>query len=209
MELCGGTHVNKTGEIGMVKILSESSVAAGVRRIEAVTGKGVENYIYELENQLTQISKLVKASKSDVAEKVEKLIQNNKDLEKEIKNLKSKIASGGGEDHMAKVKTVNGVKVLSCKIDIDDPRELRSLADRYKQQIKSGIILLAANTGDKVAIVITVTKDLTEKYNAGNIMKEISAIVGGTGGGRPDMAQGGGPNVDRINDAVEAVYKLI
>ncbi len=203
MELCGGTHVSRTGDIGMMKILSESSVAAGVRRIEAVTGAGVETYINDMEKQICAITGELKVGMAEAPARVKKLNERIKQLEKQLeKGAKSTNAD-------IKIDEVNGVKFIAAKVEAPSVPALRELSDQYKQKIGTGIVVLAAIIDEKISLTVCVTSDLTSKYNAGNIMKELSKITGGTGGGRPDMAQGGGGDLAKLDDLLASLKTFI
>ena len=202
-ELCGGTHVANTSIIGSFKLVSEAGVAAGVRRIEALTGEGVFAYYKELENKLAEIAKLVKATPANAVEKVEHLLAEVKALQSENESLKSKAAKNALGDVMNQVVEVNGMKVLATKVDGVDMNGLRELGDQLKEKIGEGIVVIASNVDGKVNLMATAT-DAAMKAgaHAGNLIKEIAKLVGGGGGGRPNMAQAGGKNPAGIDDAV-------
>ena len=204
MELCGGVHVKRAGDIGMFKIVSESGVASGVRRIEALTGNIALDWVDGLERQLNSVAKLVKASSDDVEDKVLQLIDRMKTQEKELEQLKSKLASAAGSDLSSQVIEVNGIKVLSAKIDAE-AKALRDLLDQLKNKIGSGIIVLGAANGDKVSLIAGVTKDLVGKVKAGDVVNAVAMQVGGKGGGRPDMAQAGGTQPENLESAIASV----
>jgi alanyl-tRNA synthetase len=208
-ELCGGTHCTASGDIGLFKIVSESSVAAGVRRIEALTGEEAYKYLKGQEDTIRYIGEMLKAAPSDIVSKVEKLNILLKEREKELERLKGKLSTSQAGDILSEAKTINGIKVLSKKIDQLDMKGLRSLGDSLKEKLKTGIIALGSSMDDKVSIVVMVTKDIIEKYNAVEIIKETANIVGGSGGGRADMAQAGGREAARLNEALEKVYKVV
>jgi alanyl-tRNA synthetase len=208
-ELCGGTHTTRSGDIGLFKILSETGVASGVRRIEAATGEGAWKALKKEEAELRAISDLVKAKPGEVAEKVQRILKQQKDLEREYQALQVRIASGKTKDLISSVREVKGVRVLSARVETKDPKSLREAADRLKDQIKSGIILLGAQGDGKVMLLCAVTPDLAGKYPAQKLIKEIAQIVGGTGGGRADMAQAGGTKVEALPEALEKIYDLI
>ena len=208
-ELCGGTHARRTGDIGLFKILSESSVASGVRRIEALTGKAAVDYIQQSDRTLRQVARLVKTNPESVAERIEKTIGYQKALEKEVSQLKGLLASKSADAAAEEIMTINGVFVLSRIVDVDEPGALRDLADQFKDKLKSGVVVLGSVSGDKVLLVSVVTKDLTKRFHAGNIIKQVAAIVGGGGGGRPDMAQAGGSRPEKLDEAIQAVYGIV
>ena len=202
-ELCGGTHVANTSIIGSFKLVSEAGVAAGVRRIEALTGEGVFAYYKEIENKLAEIAKLVKATPANAAEKIEHLLAEVKALQSENESLKSKAAKDALGDVMNQVVEVNGMKVLATKVDGVDMNGLRDLGDQLKEKIGEGIVVIASNVDGKVNLMATAT-DAAMKAgaHAGNLIKEIAKLVGGGGGGRPNMAQAGGKNPEGIDDAI-------
>ncbi len=208
-ELCGGTHVEKTGDIGLIKVINESSVAAGVRRIEAVTGKEAIKHFKSVETELKKAAALLKAAPAEVAERTEKLLKHQKDLEKEIETLKGKLAAKDSADIMSKLKEIKGVRVLASAVDVADVKTLRDLGDKLRDRIQSGIILLGSRAEGKAMLLCLITKDLTDRYKAGDIIKTIAPIVGGSGGGRPDMAQAGGPKPENLDQALAKLESII
>ena len=202
VELCGGTHVNRTGDIGIFRIQSEAGVASGVRRIEAVTGLGALADIAKTDQALAEVCDVVKASPALAAEKVSNLRKEVRELEKQITQLKQKLATGAGSDLTADAVAVGDIKVLGTVVDGADASTLRDILDHCKNKLGSGVVLLAAVDGDKISLVAGVTKDLTDKVRAGDVMKEFAGRVGGKGGGRPDMAQGGGTDVSALEPAL-------
>ena len=202
VELCGGTHVSRTGDIGIFRIQSEAGVASGVRRIEAVTGVGALADIAKADRALAEVCEVVKASPGSAAEKVSNLRKEVRELEKQITQLKQKLATGAGSDLTASAVSVGDIKVLGTVVDGADASTLRDTLDHCKNKLGSGVVLLAAVDGDKISLVAGVTKDLTEKVRAGDVMKEFAGRVGGKGGGRPDMAQGGGTDVSALEPAL-------
>jgi alanyl-tRNA synthetase len=205
VELCGGTHVARTGDIGVMRISSESGVAAGVRRIEGVTGAGALAQIDAAEQRLAAVCEVVKGTGDNVAEKVAGLRAENRDLEKEIARLKQKLATGAGSDLTADAVEVAGIKVLAANVEGADAKSLRDVLDQVKNKLGSGVILLSAVNDDKVALTAGVTKDLTDKVKAGDLMREFATRLGGKGGGRPDMAQGGGTDVAALSEVLKSV----
>ncbi|MFO7552252.1 MAG: alanine--tRNA ligase, partial [Haliea sp.] len=205
VELCGGTHVDRTGDIGLFRIVSESGIAAGVRRIEAVTGAGALEAIAHTEAQLDAVCEVVKASRDTVAARVGALRAENRELEKELARLKQKLATAAGGDLTASAVEVAGVKVLAASVDGADAKSLRDTLDQCRNKLGSSVLLLAAVDGDKVALVAGVSKDLTDRVKAGDLMREFAGRLGGKGGGRPDMAQGGGSDVAGLEAALQAV----
>jgi len=206
-ELCGGTHVHRTGDIGAFKIVSESAVAAGVRRIEVVTGKGAEDYFREQDRTLAHVAALLKSSPADAAERVEQLLDDRKKLERELADVRRKLATGGGgavEDDQ--VRVVAGVKFAGRVLDGVPAKELKSLADDLKKQVGSGVVALISTDGGKASLVVGVTDDVTDRFNAVDLVRAGSEAVGGKGGGgRPDMAQAGGPDAAKAGEALDAI----
>jgi alanyl-tRNA synthetase len=208
-ELCGGTHVKRTGDIGFLKVVHESAVAAGVRRIEAVTGRGAVALVRRLEDELKKTAGLLKIGLLETAERTEKLLKRERDLEREIEALKGKLAAKDSGDLMGRVRTINGVAVLATVVDAADVKTLRDFGDKLRDRLGSGIILLGAKAEGKAMLLCLVTKDLTDRYHAGNIIKAIAPLVGGSGGGRPDMAQAGGQKPELLEQALEKISELI
>ncbi|MBW2604717.1 MAG: alanine--tRNA ligase [Deltaproteobacteria bacterium] len=208
-ELCGGTHTGATGNIGLFKIIEESSVASGIRRIEALTGGAALAHIQKTDKLLDETARLLKERPDIVPRRVEKMLAHQKSLEKQVDRLKVKIASEAVDDIETDVKTVNNVKVLAKKVEVDQPAALRDLADRFKDKIQSGIVVLGNAVGNKAMLIVVVSKDLTDRFHAGEIVKQVAAVVGGSGGGRPDMAQAGGSKPEKLDAALEKVYEIV
>ncbi|MCQ4269620.1 alanine--tRNA ligase [Pseudomonas kuykendallii] len=202
VELCGGTHVSRTGDIGLFKITSEGGTAAGVRRIEAVTGAAAFAYLNGAEEQLKEAANLVKGSRDNLIDKLSGLLERNRQLEKELAQLKAKAASSAGDDLAGSAVDVKGVKVLSARLDGLDGKALLALVDQLKNKLGRALILLGGVLDDKVVLVAGVTADLTGQLKAGELMKQAAAAVGGKGGGRPDMAQGGGSEPAKLDEAL-------
>ncbi|KPJ99361.1 MAG: alanyl-tRNA synthetase [Desulfobacterales bacterium SG8_35] len=208
-ELCGGTHVRATGEIGLLKITAETGIAAGVRRIEAVTGPEAFSIFQTQEKRLAKLASLLKVPAENLETKIEKLLGANKDLEKEVSRLTAKLSLSDIDNIIKNAKSVGGTKVVVSRVVLDSPKTLREMGDKIRDKLGSGIVVLGGEYQGKAALLAMVSKDLTGTYRAGNIIKEVAALVGGKGGGRPDMAQAGGPNPDKLNDALSAVYGII
>ncbi len=209
VELCGGTHAKRTGDIGLLKIVAESGIAAGVRRIEAVTGMQALQWINSGEQVLSEIAALVKGNRETTLEKVRGLNERSRQLEKEIERLSAKLASAQSGDLLSQVQEVSGLKVLAAQLDGVDPKSLRDMLDQLKNKLGSGIVVLMTAQDDKVSVVAGVTKDLTSQVKAGDLVRELAARLGGKGGGRPDMAQGGGTDVGAMPAALSAVPELV
>ncbi len=202
VELCGGTHVNRTGDIGLFKITSEGGVAAGVRRIEAVTGAQALAYLNDAEEQLKEAANLVKGSRENLLDKLGGLLERNRQLEKELEQLKAKAASAAGDDLASSAVEIKGARVLAARLDGLDGKALLALVDQLKNKLGSAVILLGGVLDGKVVLVAGVTQDLTARLKAGDLMRQAAAAVGGKGGGRPDMAQGGGTEPARLDEAL-------
>jgi alanyl-tRNA synthetase len=207
-ELCGGTHVAATGEIGLFKILSEGSVASGIRRIEAVTGWEAIRYFREKEKELGKISEFLKTSENP-AEKVQKLLAEMRELERSMEKLKGRTASDVSAVILEKARDVAGIKVVASRLEGIEPKDLRVTADNVRAGIGSGILLLASVKDEQASMVAMVTKDLTDRYHAGNILKEVAAAAGGRGGGKPDIAQGGTKDIKKLDKALESLYDIV
>jgi len=205
IELCGGTHVERAGDIGLFKIVSESGIAAGVRRIEAVTGADAVAYVSEQEQQLHDVAALVKGDSASVLEKVTALLEKSKGLEKQIAQLNDKLASAAGASLLDSVVEINGVKLLVANVEGTESKALRGMVDDLKNKIGSGVIALGVASGDKVSLIAGVTKDLTGKVKAGELVNHMAGQVGGKGGGRPDMAQAGGSEPQNLAAALDSV----
>ncbi len=209
VELCGGTHVKRLGDIGLFRIVSEGGIAAGVRRIEAMTGYDAYQFDKETEESLFSIAQMTKSNNAGVVEKVAQLIKHQKELEKQIATFQKQLASNQGDDLVNQAEEVNGVKLLSTIVKGVSGKDLRDIADKLKDKLGSAVIVLAAISGDKVSLVAGVTKDLTNKYQAGKILNHVASQIGGKGGGRADMAQGGGTQPENLDSALASVTDLI
>ena len=192
-ELCGGTHVGRVGDIGLLKITSETGIASGVRRIEAVTGPGAMAWVQTNEALLKDVASLVKGGREDVADKVRALVGKNRALEREVQQLKGRLASGGGQDLLEGATDVAGVKVIAARLDGADSKALREAADKLKDRIGTGVVVLGAVEEDKVRLVASVSKDLTKSLKAGDLIATVAEHVGGRGGGRPQRGTVGWP----------------
>ena len=209
MELCGGTHVERAGDIGLFKITGESGVAAGVRRVEALTGRGAYQWVVHTDQVLRDIAAMLRGSREDVDEKVRELLERSRKLEKEVQQLKSKLASGHGADLSSHAKDVGGVKVLAVQIDGADVRSLRDAMDQLKSKLGSSVIVLASVLDGKVVLVAGVSEDLVARMKAGEIAGQVAEKVGGRGGGRADFAQAGGTQPENLGAALAGVESLV
>jgi alanyl-tRNA synthetase len=208
-ELCGGTHTGHTGNIGLFKIVSESSISSGVRRIEALTGESALRFVQQTSRVLSDTAHLLKEKAPAVPLRVKKMQVDLKALEKEVAQLKTKLASKATEASPDAVRSIDGVDVLVKRVTVDTPAALRNLADDLKNKIKSGIVVLGSAAGSKAMLIVVVTKDLTNRYHAGNIVNQVAAEVGGRGGGRPDMAQAGGDQPENLDRALAKAYEIV
>ena len=210
VELCGGTHARATGDIGLFKVVGDESIAAGVRRITATTGMASLGYVRELEARLGEAARAAKAAPAELAAKVEKIVARERKLERQIGELQKKLAQGGGgggiEGMLSSAREVGGVKVLGVRSDVTDRGALRELAEQLRDKLGDSVVLVGSEADGKAQLVLVVAKSLTERYKAGALIKPIAEIVGGSGGGRPDMAQAGGTNPKKLDDAIAAVY---
>ena len=209
MELCGGTHTSRTGDIGLFIIMNETGVAAGVRRMEALTGEGAYQSIKEEERELRKAAFSLKSSPGEISSKVERLLQRQRELEREIQSFQDKISHQEILDLLHFVREVKGVKLLSARVDGKNPKRLREFVDQVKEKMGSGIILLGSHGEDKVSLIMGVTADLTHRFNANDLIKKIAIHVRGTGGGRPDFAQAGGTDFKKLDEALKAIDDLI
>jgi len=208
-ELCGGTHVRRTGDIGYIKVVSEGSVASGVRRLEAVTGTGAMEFITGDDEVLRESAQILKAPKAEVPDKIRRLIERQRELEKEIEKLKSKDKAGAADTLASGARTINGVEVLASKVEAADAAALRELSDALRIKMRSGIVVLASAVDGKAVLLASVTKDLAPRFSAGAIVKAAAPVIGGKGGGKPEMAQAGGPDVSKLDAALEEACRVI
>ncbi len=208
-ELCGGTHTQRTGDIGLFVLIQETSVAAGVRRIEALTGRHALSYLRKQQGLLQQTAGLLKTNPAEVVDRVEKLLAQQKEHERELEALKASMTTKRSADLLDRAEELAGARVLIARVDADSPKVLREMNDQFKERLKSGILVLGATKDDKVFLLVGVTPDLTERAHAGRLIAEIAKEVGGSGGGRPDMAQAGGTRPEKLDEALKLARKLI
>ena len=209
VELCGGTHVERLGDIGRFKIISESGIASGIRRIEAVTGLEAYKLDKINEDNLDMIASLTKSNSVNLLEKIKQLISDQKSLEKQITNFQKQLASDQSVDLISKAENINGIKLLATEVSGVSSKDLRDLADKLKDKLGTAVVVLAVVSGKKVSLISAVTKNLTDKYQAGTILNHVASQIGGKGGGRADMAQGGGTEPEKLKDALNSVKDLI
>jgi alanyl-tRNA synthetase len=208
-ELCGGTHVHRTGDIGLFKIVSEGGVAAGVRRIEAVTGAGALAYVNGLQGIVKQIEETVRAGADDVVAKTQQLLERNKQLEKQLSQMSGKLAANRGDELVSQATSIGAAKVLAAQVDGVDGGALRDLLDQLKNKLGSAVIVLGAANEGNVSLIAGVTADLTAKVKAGELVNMVAQQVGGKGGGRPDMAQAGGTEPAKLGTALKSVPEWV
>ena len=208
-ELCGGTHLEATGQIGLFKVVAEGAVAAGVRRIEAVTGEAALRHVGQEEAALRESAGLLKIPPLELPQRLQKLLDEQKQLEKQLRELEARVAKGRAQELAASAKVVGGVSVLSARLDGLDAEGLRSVMDTLRERMSSGVIVLGSAMDGKVTLIASVSKDLTKRIQAGKLVQETAPLVGGKGGGRPDLAQGGGPDASRLDEALARVPGLI
>ena len=208
-ELCGGTHVERAGDVGLFKLTSETGIAAGVRRVEAVTGEGALKWLAEVDDRVAQVAALVKSDRETVADRVEQILGRNRELEKEVERLKSRLAASHGDDLAGQALEVEGIKVLAARVDDVDAKGLRDTVDQLKNKLGSVAVVLATVQGDKVSLVAGVTDDLVDRVAAGPLVNFVAQQVGGRGGGRPDLAQAGGSDPERLDQAIRSVPNWI
>jgi alanyl-tRNA synthetase len=204
-ELCGGTHVRATGDIGLFKILSEGGIASGVRRIEALTGRAALEYVQTLSRREAEIAELLNAPAEEIYTKIRNLLSSQKNMEKQIADLSTRLASSDLDEIFKGAVVVAGIKVIAAQIPLDSAKTLREVGDKIRDGLDSGVAVIGGVVNDKVALLAIVTKDLTTKISAGDLVGRVAAIVGGKGGGRADMAQAGGAMVDKLGEAITSV----
>jgi len=209
VELCGGTHVERLGDIGLFKITNETGIASGVRRIEAITGFTAYQFDKSKADEINQIAKILKSEPSNVLGKISQILDLQKKLEKQISIFQKQLAGNQSNDLLSKVKEVNGVNLLSAKIEGVEIKDLRDIVDKIKDKISNAVVILALVQDSKVSLVSGVTKDLTDQFHAGEILRHVALQIDGKGGGRPDMAQGGGNDVSKLDSALKSVEFII
>ena len=205
VELCGGTHVDRTGDIGVFKITSEGGIASGVRRIEAVTGRGALTWIEAGLRALDDVAALLRSQPDKAATRVEQLLKRNKDLEKDLAAAKQALVMGEATDHSDNVQEIAGIKVLATRMDGADAKTLRDAVDHFKDKLQNAVVVVGSVDGGKVRLAVGVTKNNTDRIRAGDLIKPVAELVGGKGGGRPDFAQAGGTKPDALDQALGSV----
>ena len=209
MELCGGTHVRAAGDIGLFKIISEAGIAAGVRRIEAFTGAGSLAFIQQLEDDQRSIATLLKAEGGNALDKLEKLLGRQRELQREIESLQGRLNVAASGDLLSQVREIDGIRLLAVQVQVEDVKALRDLSDTLKEKIGEGVIVLGAAIGGKANLLVVVTKGLSATVKAGDIIKQLAPVVGGSGGGKPELAQAGGPQPDKLEEALALASKVL
>ena len=205
MELCGGTHAQRVGDIGFFKIISETGVAAGVRRVEAVTGANAYDWVKQTEYLVQAVADRLKSGRDALEDKIQQIIDRNRALEKEVERLKGKMASSAGDDLSAQAVDINGIQVLAARVNDADPKTLRDLVDQLRNKLGSTAIVLGSVTEGRVNLIAGVSKDQTQRIKAGDLVNAVALQVGGKGGGRPDMAQAGGTEPGGLDAALASV----
>jgi alanyl-tRNA synthetase len=209
MELCGGTHVRAAGDIGLFKIVSEAGIAAGVRRIEALTGLGALDFVRQLEDEQREIAALLKAEAGNSRDRLEKLLARQREYQREIESLQARLNVAASGDLMSQTVEVAGVRLLAVKVQVEDVKALRDLSDTLKDAIGEGVIVLGAAIGGKANLLVAVTKSISGSIKAGDIVKQIAPLVGGSGGGKPELAQAGGSQPEKLDEALAAVAGIL
>ncbi|HIJ81755.1 MAG TPA: alanine--tRNA ligase [Desulfuromonadales bacterium] len=209
MELCGGTHVRAAGDIGLFKIVSESGIAAGVRRIEALSGEGALAFISQIEDEQRSIAAMLKAESGSAVDRLEKLLARQKELQREIEALHGKLNAASSGDLLSQVVEVKGIKLLAAKVQVDDVKGLRDLSDTLKDRIGEGIVVLGTAIGGKANLLVAVTSSLSTRFKAGDVIKQLAPIVGGSGGGKPELAQAGGTDPQKLDEALAAAARIL
>ena len=210
--MCGGTHISATGDIGLVKIVSETGIAAGVRRLEALAGTAALNYINQRDKIARQAAGLLKGIPEELVERVRRLIEQGKEQQKEIASLKEKLVSasvGGGSGGTTNIQEINGIPVLAQRVECENPKEMRQIMDVYKQKNSDGITLLGATHEGKAILIVHVGKNWQEKFPAGALIRDLAAQVGGKGGGKPELAQAGGPDGNKLEAALAHLMDIL
>ena len=209
MELCGGTHTRMTGDVGLFKIIGESSIASGIRRIEALTGFGTFVRLEEDENLLQEIAHTLRTPRTELTRAITRLLEQQRHLENELEALKRRTAKSQIGNLVESPATVKGISVVSRRVEGVDASMLRELAENAGTKIGSGVVVLGLASDGKASLVAVVSQDLQKRLHAGRIIKEVAALVGGSGGGRPDFAQAGGKNAEKLEEALQAVYNIV
>ncbi|MBN2644900.1 MAG: alanine--tRNA ligase [Desulfuromonadaceae bacterium] len=209
MELCGGTHAEAAGDIGLFRVLSEGGIAAGVRRIEAATGDGALAQVHQQQQTLQRLANLVKSDPQQLENRLQRLLEQQKEMEKELEQLRARANADRSGALLSRVQDIDGIRLLAVKVDGIEGKGLREFSDQLRDKLGSGVMVLAVPEADKVALLVAVTKDLIGKIKAGELIKPLAAIIGGRGGGKPELAQAGGPDVDKLNELLEAAPQLV
>jgi alanyl-tRNA synthetase len=209
MELCGGTHTRAAGDIGLFKILQETGIAAGVRRIEAVTGEKAVEIVQQQQEAIERVAALIKSDPRQLENRLQKMIERQKELERELESLRDKLNAERSGELLSNVREVSGVRYLATRVEGVDGKGLREFSDQVRNKLGSGVTILGCESGGKANLLVAVSKDLTDRLQAGRLIKELAAMVGGGGGGRPDLAQAGGNRPEKLEEALAAAEEII
>jgi alanyl-tRNA synthetase len=209
MELCGGTHVRAAGDIGLFKIVSEAGIAAGVRRIEAQTGFGALGLIRQIEDEQRALAALLKAEGGNPLERLEKMIARQREMQREIETLQGKLNAAASGDLLSQAVDLDGIRLLAVQVQVEDVKALRDLSDTLRDRMGAGVLVLGAAIDGKANLLVAVSKELSAKFKAGDIIKQLAPIVGGSGGGKPELAQAGGGLPDKIGEALAAASRIL
>jgi alanyl-tRNA synthetase len=209
MELCGGTHVRASGDIGLFKIISEAGIAAGVRRIEAQTGFGALGVVRQMEDQQRAVASLLKAEGGNPLERLEKTLARQREMQREIEALQGRLNAVASGDLLSQATEINGIPLLAVQVQVEDIKALRDLSDTLRDRMAAGVIVLGAAIDGKANLLVAVSKELSAKFRAGDIIKHLAPIVGGSGGGKPELAQAGGSRPDKIGEALAAAARVL
>ena len=207
IELCGGTHVQRTGDIGLFKIVSEQGIASGVRRIEAISGLRAASWVNEMEGQLVALGRQLKTDPAQLSQRIDAMVENQRRLEKELADLNARLLSGGSSE--TEVQEIAGISLIAKRVEGVDPKSLPDAVDKMKNKLGSGVVVLASVQGGRIALIAGVTQDLTDRLDAGQIVNHVAQRVGGKGGGRKDLARAGGDQIDELDGALESIVGFV
>jgi alanyl-tRNA synthetase len=207
--LCGGTHVRASGDIGLFKVVSEAGIAAGVRRIEAQTGFGALGLVRQMEDQQRAVAALLKAEGGNPLERLEKTLARQREMQREVEALQGRLNAAASGDLLSQVSEINGIPLLAVQVQVEDVKALRDLSDTLRDRMAAGVIVLGAAIDGKANLLVAVSKELSAKFKAGDIIKQLAPIVGGSGGGKPELAQAGGNQPEKLGEALAAAARVL